>query len=253
MFREEPTPAHLALKWKVARHAFGKGPAVEPTETAPPELVQLMNWPRVKNWNQKLLAYLPEWQEGSEPQVTLMDLYMGLFADKLSARAQRDNIVHLQAALLQPEEPLPDEDEPSIVVQEGKFLWGSPEQLHSLVIPEQHTLGPVPPEGDREKCREVSCYLNVEATDRILVEGIPATTFSLSDKVQFKSGPYTFTLTFELVEGSGDFVGHIARGNRPSQLALKGENRFRAYDWHIFLRTLRRTDPCRIQIHVSYT
>ncbi len=239
-----------------------------------------------KQWNRKLLAYVGpawcEWQEGSQPQVTLYDLYMGLLSGQFSARALQDQIVHLQAALIQPfEETFPAADPADFAIatiaQEEEWpratdrsfhrlraAWGSPQQLHTFscqggnIVACQHepgkmvcTLGAPPPDGEREKCREVAFYLNCEAARKILVGSRPATTFYLGDEIFIQSDSIILKISFKLLEGSGDFVGHIMRGNRPSQLALKGANRNQAYDWQIFLRTLRRSDLCRIQVNIE--
>ena len=149
-----------------------------------------------------------EWQEGSEPQVTLCDLYMGCLLGAFASRALRDQIVHLQGALIHPmEELLPAATYPralSGMVQEEsyafatidqkeewprvtdrsfhrfKLSWGTPQGLNTLVCQGGNivacafetqlrnvgmvcSLGALPPEGDREKCRELAFYLNLEA------------------------------------------------------------------------------------------
>lgn len=290
----EAIPPFHAFKWNVihknetgdVEKLFQKSPA-QMAELLP--FLQMVHLPQVnailqKHWNRNLLAYVGpafcEWQEGSEPQVTFYDLYMGYLSDAFSTRTLKDNVVHLQGALLQPtEEKWTSGSEETIAViphseewpqnmarcfHRFHASWGTPELLHTLVCQGGNivatnfennstmicTLGPLPPEGDREKAKELAFYLNVEAAPKILVGDIPATTFRMGEVVKICSAP-PFTLTFELLDGSGDFVGHIMRGNRPAQLAAKGENRYEAYDWQIVLRTLRRSETCKIQVKIG--
>lgn len=70
-----------------------------------------------------------------------------------------------------------------------------------------------------------------------------ANTFKLSEPVTI--GPVT--LTFTLVQGTGDFMGHIALANRPSEKDKSGE----VYDWKIFLRSLRMSPDCKINVLVE--
>jgi hypothetical protein len=48
-------------------------------------------------------------------------------------------------------------------------------------------------------------------------------------------------------EGEGRLFGHRMLGNRPAQLAVKGGERFNAYDWQIFFRTLDRSEKFRLR------
>ncbi|MCE5317212.1 MAG: hypothetical protein LLG04_07605 [Parachlamydia sp.] len=142
--------------------------------------------------------------------------------------------------------------------------WGTPKQLHTLVCPGgnivqcafQHsdngvemvtTLGAPQPEAEREKARELCFYINQEAVKKITVGDLPATTFRMSDTTIIQSDVITIRFSFKQISGNGDFLGHIMPGNRPAQLCLKGANRYHAFDWQLFLRTLRRSDECRIQ------
>lgn len=271
-------------------------------------------------WHRKLLAYVgpawSEWQEGSQPQASLYDLYMGYLSGTFPARAfgnqMGDQIFHLQAVLIQPtDEKLPSVIYPRLLpgcLQQETFAlaaidqesewppaaarsfhrlhlsWGdlssdpsadlmkTPKLLHTLVCQggnvvqsrfsqthqtaqtvctQIYTLGTPPPDGEREKCREVAFYLNLEAARQLLVGDLAATTFRLGDAILIRSKELSIKLSFQLLEGMGDFVGHIMRGNRPAQLALKGANRYHAYDWQIFLRTLRRSELCRIQASIT--
>ena len=106
-------------------------------------------------------------------------------------------------------------------------------------------------EDKMEKVREVAFYLDHYEGIKISVRGKSATTFQLDDPIQIISDNLSITITFHLEEGSGRFLGHIMQGNRPSQMHLKGENRFKSFDWQIFLRTLRRDDKCKIRASIA--
>jgi hypothetical protein len=98
----------------------------------------------------------------------------------------------------------------------------------------------------RDKNREVCFFIEKTPDVSITVDGGLATTFQMGELVIVKSTAVNFSVQFELVKGNGDFVGHIMPGNRPG-LANKEENRFNAFDWQIFLRTLRRDLSCQIR------
>ncbi|MBA3237734.1 MAG: hypothetical protein H0T62_05200 [Parachlamydiaceae bacterium] len=124
-------------------------------------------------WNSHLNAYCgPGWKEyqnGTEPQVTLYDYFMGYLSGEYSRRCFKDHPVQLQAALLQPiEEKIPEfvevlelegaihglpwkmvkqkeiaysliaKENTAIAVQEKtysplKILWGTSQRLRSFI------------------------------------------------------------------------------------------------------------------------
>ena len=231
-----------------------------------------------------------EYQQGFEPQPTLYDLFLGYMTDALSSRALADGIHLLHGALIQPTtQALP---EPTVVPCAVTFaiaerdkswnqandksfhplrmVWGSPKRLHTFVcqggnvrsyqslledaaIDFVFELGDPIESDDREKNREIAFYLDLSDAHRITVNGVAATTFTTADTVCINSGSLALTLTFQVVEGEGTFMGHIMKGNRPAQISLKGDNRFNAYDWQIFLRTVRRTGPSHIRACIHYS
>lgn len=263
----------------------------------------------VSTWNKEICTYCgpgwKEYQQGTLPQVTLYDYFMGYLTNKYSLRCFTDNPVQLQAALVHPsEDRLPDfafpferkgmlsglpwqliqrkemtvcliaKENDLIEVQEKTFsplkiLWGNYRQLHSLVSQGGtsrsidyslkdnraellYTFTEQAQPDNNEKNREVAFYVNDENGMNILVEGVPATTFRLGESIAIFSGGVKIVLSFHLELGEGDFVGHIMKSNRPSQMALTGVHRFEAYDREIFLRTIRRTDDCVIKVKVDF-
>lgn len=109
-----------------------------------------------------------------------------------------------------------------------------------------HLTEPVQVE-DKEKSREISFFVNQHEAMTIFVGDKASNTFQLGDTLFFKSAELGFSLSFHLVEGEGRFFGHISPGNRPAQTCTQGENRFQCFDWHIFLRTVRRPSACIVK------
>ncbi|MBX7065692.1 MAG: hypothetical protein K1X28_00535 [Parachlamydiales bacterium] len=93
---------------------------------------------------------------------------------------------------------------------------------------------------------DVVLYCDRSPETQIWVDGKKATTFQFGNTITIQTPQKTIELRFKLTEGSGDFCGHIFPANRPSQIA-KG---FEAYDWHIGMRTLRRSPTARIEIEI---
>lgn len=106
---------------------------------------------------------------------------------------------------------------------------------------------------DREKNREVLFYFDIPDEVEITVQDIPATTFQLGENVKIKSGKMALSLQFTLEEGQGQFFGHIMPGNRLSQTAVRGAQRFNAYDWQVLLRTVRRSGRCKLKALCDFT
>ena len=115
------------------------------------------------------------------------------------------------------------------------------------------TLGPILNGEDKEKAREIIFYSEALEDTRIKVNGIPATTFALGDEVVLTTAKMQIKLSFHPCEGGGNFMGHIMRGNRPSQIGLKGDHRLDANDWQIYLRTISRMTPCKLKVNIQVT
>lgn len=154
-------------------------------------------------------------------------------------------------------------------LHELRLIWGSQKLVHTFVcqggnskqttlvnradgVDFYFVLGEQPPVDDREKSREAIFYFDAFEGQQITVEDQKTTTFQLGEHVNIVSDSFNIQVQFELVEGDGAFFGHLMKGNRPSQLANKGENRYQSYDWQLFMRTLRRSDHCLLKASVSY-
>ena len=100
--------------------------------------------------------------------------------------------------------------------------------------------------------REIEFFIDFFPGIQFKFNGRSSSTFILGQAILVKLGDYALTLTFDVIEGEGDFLGHLMRGNRPSQIANQGENRFAAYDWTLFLRTIRRSEHCRVRATIRF-
>lgn len=150
-----------------------------------------------------------------------------------------------------------------------KVIWGDRLQAHSLVcqggnftelsyhwhpdgyVEMDAVLGNIPKTDDKEESREVVFFTEALDTTEITVCGVPATTFRLGEEVQVSTANMKFKVIFSLVEGHGSFLGHIMRGNRPAQSALKGPQRLHAFDWQIFIRTVHRAAQCKFKVTIQ--
>lgn len=103
---------------------------------------------------------------------------------------------------------------------------------------------------DRHHDQELCFYIDQHEALEITVNDKKATTFNFRDDIHIKSDGMHFSLKFVFVEGDARMMGHIHPGNRPAQLDLKGDHRFSAYDWEIYLRTVRRYTPCQVKVEV---
>lgn len=156
-----------------------------------------------------------------------------------------------------------------------RLVWGTPERLHTLVCQggkynqaSYHTsdeagrcmelffyFGEELEKDEKEKQRAICFYWDDHPDWQVRVEGEMSNTFELGKELAFSFGNgQTLLMTFELAEGEGQFFGHIARGNRPSQLKLISEEKhYQAYDALLFVRTVRRKTPCMIKATLQLT
>lgn len=229
------------------------------------------------DWHRNTMSYQGEakldYQNGYEPQATLLDLVMGVFYGTLSKRALADGPHLLQAPWIpQIDEEASEKYEPPFHLATNPFRchFGSPERVHTLVcqggnirslqitrdgddVEMIFDLDTLPETEEKEKLREIVFFLDYADTHSITFNGSSSTTFQITDLVEINSPAFKATMQFELLEGSGQWMGHLMRGNRPGQIAAKGANRFQSYDWQIILRTLRRTSPCKIGCRLAFS
>lgn len=148
------------------------------------------------------------------------------------------------------------------------LVWGNQEQVHSFVCQGGNyqsidfksgenfidfivKLSPEFKVEDREKCRELSFFFDVESEIKMTIQGETASTFDLAEEFILETPQMQLFLEATLHQGHGQFLGHVMRGNRPSQILLKGGNRYKSYDWHLFFRTLRRSEEAQLKVRLK--
>lgn len=148
------------------------------------------------------------------------------------------------------------------------LLWGDREAVHTFVcqggrypnvsfdgdvkrLELVFTLDPEVDVEDREKRKEIEFFIDIDSKASFTVDGKSSTTFELGKPMNIHLGALSLQIVFSVVEGEGDFLGHLMRGNRPSQTSIKGEKSFHAYDWNLFLRTIRRSSHCKIKADIT--
>lgn len=152
-----------------------------------------------------------------------------------------------------------------------KVIWGNLEKVHSLVC--QGIKGVVKYDwkedeknvidlffdldhlfegGNSEKSREICFYFDIHPGVKVLVGEQQATTFALGQKmvISFDDGK-NIAIQLDLLEGEGEFLGHVAQMNRPTQINQGEDKRFEVYDWTLFLRTLRRKENCKLRARIE--
>ena len=105
---------------------------------------------------------------------------------------------------------------------------------------------------DQKERNEWVFYLLNQTDLKLSVDGQKATIFKLGESLQIDASDRRIEMKFEITKGSGDLLGSICFGNRPSQIHPEATDEHRAFDWKISLRTLRRsaklTVCCKIQV-----
>jgi hypothetical protein len=235
-------------------------------------------FPKDLDWNAALSCFTGPWKEvqfeSGRLAPTLYDLFM-----LRSTAALKPHSVWLQGALLFPrEEPLnetapPHEyaiasfEAPEEGYSRGDYpfyiTWGSdgyslalhPGELKQVEHKNSSlrlTLGPIPPFDDKEKAREVILSITEASKPSIKVNGAPATTFKPGDQIEIEAKGARLELQFE-IEGKGTFLGHLSRGNRPTEWVNAGKDRFNAYEVQLALRSIEREEDAHVILHYRFT
>lgn len=138
----------------------------------------------------------------------------------------------------------------SLVCQGGRYDKVNvfdEEQCYSLIFDLKEDI----PVEERSR-REIEFFLNFQPDLSFLQkDGEKTTTFELGQQIKIfsNSSQGLFSIRFDLIQGEGDFMGHVSMANRPFQSASKKGN----YDWAIFLRTLRRNSSCRLKVSIEHS
>ncbi len=203
-------------------------------------------------FNRQLQLFLGDHvQERGEPQPIPIE-YVLAEKDGLSGRLVLDHIHQLYSALLYPFTSSLEVDAPYSWHNNSLFWKG--ETIHSLYglnVGETYFSLPEGVEIGRDDLFEILTYCDISPETKLTINGQIGMVFSLGDTIEIHTPAIQITLCFEQLSGTGDFCGHISRGNRPNQIANVGEHQFVAYDWQIGIRTLRRQGPCTIRCKVT--
>lgn len=225
----------------------------------------------LQKWHPQLCTYIgPQQYDRGEPKVTLFDLILGHSHGLYSRRSLEDRRVHLLASLVHPFEKkntaLVESPFHAISASSHPYAlyWGTPDKLHSFLLApyksqvsiekSSHAIEftiTLPPQAPQpgEDAFELAFFINIDPSHTIWVCGAKATTFRLGDLIELRSLSLHLHLELSLEMGDGRFFGHISRANRPTQ---KGKNlKYETYDWQIALRTIRRTEDCRLKVRLS--
>lgn len=172
-----------------------------------------------------------------------------------SKRLMQDRLHQLHSALLFPLTSSCETYSDVVRKEESPCLfWASDERVNSLCFPqgkwekENRIVFDLahPSEIGRGDLFELSMYCNLSEDLAVRINGQRGMIFYLGDVVSIITSTRQIDISFDLLEGNGDFCGHLAQGNRPGQIACKGSHAYDAYDWHIGLRTLRRDYPVKV-------
>jgi len=192
-----------------------------------------------KHWHPDLCLYvgpaIRRNQEGYFPELTLFDLFMCQWQKKFSARTAKIAPIHLHGALIRPlgfdlsKEPMPI----------PHVHYASEEECRLVIAWEEHTF-----------VLADHFFLNYHPDHQLFVNGVKANTFRQNDLVEIRSKGLNIQLQFSAQDGL--YMGHILRGNRPSQHHCKGENEFAAFDWQFEIRTIQPgCSPIIANIHYT--
>lgn len=163
-----------------------------------------------------------------------------------------------------------EEDVPGLGFTPFVLYWGDVNTAHSLICSGQGPqtidwmvidgglalLARLPeevPSEAKQRNRELSFY--TDQTDATWIEvGAEkrSTVFQVGEMMYLRGTYPPIQLRFGLHEGDGHFFGHVHPGNRPSQSASAGKNRFKLFDKHIFLRTLHRQPDCALYACITW-
>lgn len=214
-------------------------------------------------WNSELMMFTGPshvgWY-GHDPQPTLVDFWMSAACTLPLKRLAHPTRTHLKAALLPSafSEIQTTED----MLFSGSMLYcGDPQHIYSLSV---NTSGDVtisenevaiqleavehPVEQDYD---ELHLYFPASEETDYFINGGKQTIFTFDDTLTLTYPNGQLELSFSQ-EGEGEFMGHIARGDRPCQQKSKDDRGFTHYDMCILIRSLRREKKCAINIAYAH-
>jgi hypothetical protein len=207
-------------------------------------------------------------QEGFLPKMTLFDLFMYLEQGFFSRSITPSYPLLLAASIVSVDEEmkLPFSKEDAVVsyfIPQAKepfgLMWKENGLIRSLafacpkgeclyekrgdVFRLHFTYSQEIPDEDAQE--EIAIFLDAQAQGELFVNESRSTTCKLSDEIVWRTNEKRVSFSIAIVEGEGKIMGHLLKGNRPSQVL---KDPFKAYDWKLGLRTLKRGSHLKVQI-----
>ncbi len=237
---------------------------------------QMIDYPieeAVTQFNEKHFVFIGKTkdrlQEGLEPAVTLLDLFMGEYFQDFSARSLLAHPSHLRASIIHPfaKKDVKTKETPFIaLIEEDKrqcltLYWGDCSQTHSLAIEAKKGSWKVSQKGSHifeleytpeetlateEDSVECALYVSAHKDVTLRVNDIQATAFHEEDLIVVTSLNQKIGIRFSTENGK--WIGHISKANRSFQ---KRTENYSAHDWKIGWRTLRRSPGAKVKIEIT--
>jgi len=101
---------------------------------------------------------------------------------------------------------------------------------------------------EKELPKVLCFWFDNTSSTKLTVGGEKASCIPLTESMDITLSSLQIAMTAKKLSGDGEFVWHVIRSNRPSQVSIPGaKERQKAYDVELFLRPLRATQDCRIE------
>ena len=139
----------------------------------------------------------------------------------------------------------------SLVCQGGNanicYQWQNPYLKIDFTLSSSDEINP-------QNQREVALFLDRYPELAIMLGQERSMVFNLGEKVSLSlQEGTTIFLVFDLLEGEGNFLGHISQANRPGREKAIDPKEGKIEDWTLFIRTLRRSKQCKIRLTIDLT
>lgn len=153
-----------------------------------------------------------------------------------------------------------------------RLVWGDRTRTHTAVMQGGNAklidLVPIEPghlelfieltgeEGLRDDTQDCILYIDDHEQLKKNIAGKLTSTFQLGEEVRLLAEGIAINVAFDLhpvnpLPETAQMFGHIHLGNRPAQTALRGPDRFKAFDCSIFLRPVRRPEPVTLRVRIK--
>ena len=225
----------------------------------------------LENFDPTLMAYVgkpfQEYQRKNTLEIGLYDFFMAEYYQEPVKKFDHLKLLSLQAALIFPFQRKLQESiktkawisQESYLGKENwdkkgfhliRILWGKKDRIYSFVCQtpllfKKEKKSYLFTYLQRDPCEkgevELAFYVNYDPDLKLTIKGVKQTVFYLDEPLEIQTKEKRIKFMLSLKKGEGIFMGHISRGNRPSQLETIGSEKENfPYDWKIGLRTLKR-------------